>query len=883
MIGSRLSHYEIVEELGRGGMGVVYLAEDTELQRQVAIKVLSAEVTDREEHRARFEREARAVAALDHPNILGIHDFGVSGETCFAVMELLEGQTLRQRLAGGKLPRRIAVDIGIQVARGLAAAHDKGVVHRDLKPENVFITREGQVKILDFGLAKLIEERPPTPDRETVAVTEMGRLLGTVGYMSPEQVRAAPTDERSDIFSFGAVFYEMLSGQRAFQAESSFDTMHAVLSSEPAELGPDALTPEIDRVLRHCLEKDPQARFQSARDLAFDLEAVAIGSGDYQTTAPAASTGGRRWRWRLTAAAVAVAAFLTGLLLDRAITESPDAQQLTFSPLTYSGRDRSPAVSPDGRLIAFTSDRDDRSRIWLKQASGGGEAPLTEGPDDFPRFSPDGAHVLFTRTEAGRSSLYRVPLLGGAPRKLIDDVAFGDWSPDGRRIAFVRWSMTGERIDSTLGVAAADGSKPEVIAVFEARALAHPRWSPDGERVAATSVGTGQQPIVDPSIYLAALDVSEPSVISAPGPLRTISSVAWPSPSELVYIQAESVVQAAGSAARIIRQRVPGGELLESVWSPSSSSVVDLMGRTGLVFDARSPRENLLEVSIGGEHQRSQHWLSRGSSTDRQPVYSPDGAWVVFSSNRSGNLDLWAVSTETGELRRLTADPADDWDPAFFDAGSKLLWSTNRAGHFEVWLADLDGGNARQVTQDGVDAENPTATPDGGWIAYASTNPSQPGLWKIRPDGSDPTLLLGGNLNLPEISPDGRYVLYTLSLSPTLTALRVLEIESGAQVPFEIRIERRRATAAALGRARWMADGRAIAFIGQDDWGCNGIYLQDFAPGRDTSASRRVLAGFDSEIATESFAISPTGERIILAGWEQLFSVMLAEGLSAAP
>jgi serine/threonine protein kinase len=882
MIGKTIAHYTILEELARGGMGVVYLAEDTELQRRVAVKVLSPEVACDEERLARFEREARAVAALNHPNILGIHDFGTSGELPFAVMELLEGQTLKERLKDGRMPRRKAIEVGLQIARGLAAAHDKGIVHRDLKPENVFITREGQVKILDFGLAKLLEERVGGDDEETIGLTDLGRVLGTVAYMSPEQVRGESVDERSDIFSFGAIFYEMLTRRAAFDGDSAVETMNAVLTREPPELQGESWTLEVDRFVRHCLEKDPLARFQSAHDLAFDLETLATPSASHLVDARASGpVSVRRWGWPLATVAVALMSLVAGAVLERSLSDSPpEARQLTFSALTYSGRDRSPAASPDGRLIAFTSDRDDRSRIWLQQLSGGGEAPLTDGPDDFPRFSPDGSHVLFVRSEAGGSSLYRVPLLGGVPRKLIDNAAFGDWSPDGNRIAFIRWSVARERIDSALGVAAADGSQLEIIELFEARALAHPRWSPDGRRLAATSVGTGQQPIVDPSIFIAALDGSQPQVITAPGALRTISSVAWLWADELVYIQAESVVQAAGSSAQIIRQRIHGNRPPSRVWSPSSSSVLDLTPSQGLVFDTRSPRENLLEVAIDGTAESSQRWLSRGSSTDRQPIYSPDGEWIVFSSNRGGNLDLWAVSTTTGELRRLTDDPADDWDPAFLEGGSKLLWSTNRTGHFECWTADLDGANARQVTDNGVDAENPTATPDGAWIVYVSTNPAQPGIWKIRPDGSEATLLLAGNLNLPEASPDGRYALYSASHSPEQTVVRVLEIENGAVVPFEIRIERYRASAAALGRARWMPDGRSIAFIGQDEIGANGVFVQDFAPGRDTTSSRRALAGFDPQIATESFGVSPDGSRIVLAGWEQLFGVMLVEGLS---
>lgn len=879
MIGRTISHYRILRLVGEGGMGQVYEAEDIQLKRKVALKILPPEVASNTERLQRFEREAQAVAALSHPNILGIHEFGSSDGIHFAVMELLEGTTLRERLSEGPLPRRKAADLALQIARGLAAAHDKGIVHRDLKPENLFLALDGQIKILDFGLAKFQEGTPDDLEAETAALTEVGQLLGTFAYMSPEQVRGESVDARSDIFSFGAVFYEMLTGQPAFRAGSAVETMNAILTSEPPEIEEGSLAGDVDRTLYHCLEKNPLERYQSARDLSFDLESLTVRSGE-RRMAPLTAKRSVRWRWAVATTALASVAFFAGAIVDRAIVRpTREPRQLTFAAFTYSGRDRSPAASPDGRMIAFASDRDGTPRIWLKQISGGGEAPLTEGRDDFPRFSPDGSHILFTRNEAGTSNLHRVPLVGGSSRKLIEDAAFGDWSPEGSRIAFVRWVIDGEQLDSVLAVASATGAQVREIARFEGWALAHPRWSPDGRMIAVTPVLNWQQPVLRPSIFLAALDGSTPRELTAPGSLRTISSVAWPLADQLIYIQSESVVQEVGSSAQIIVQETSSGRVLSTRWSPGSGEVLALLGSTGLVFDTRSPRENLREFSIEDGESDAGKWLSHGSSTDRQPVYSPDGAWVAFSSNRGGNLDLWAVSTSTGEVRRLTDDPADDWDPALIDGGSRIMWSTNRTGHFECWVADFDGGNALQLTDDGVDAENPTAAAGGNWVVYASTNPAHSGIWKIRLDGTDATLLLAGTLNLPEVSPDGQYTLYSLNLSPTLTALRVLQVEDGADVPFEILIERHRSSAASLGRARWMPDGQAIAFIGQDSRGVSGVFVQDFVPGRDTSASRRPLVGFDPQVAAESFGISPDGSHIVVAGWEQLFSITRADGL----
>lgn len=879
MIGKTISHYRILRMLGEGGMGQVYEAEDTQLKRKVAIKILAPEVASDPQRLQRFEREARAVAALNHPNILGIHDFGSSAETYFAVMELLEGKTLREWLSDGPLPRRKAADLALQIARGLAAAHNKDIIHRDLKPENLFLTLDGQIKILDFGLAKFQEESPADFEAETAALSEVGQLLGTIAYMSPEQVRGESVDARSDIFSFGGVFYEMLTGQPAFRGGSAVETMNAILTSDPPEIEKGSLADDVDRMLRHCLEKNPLERYQSIRDLSFDLEALAVRSGEPRMALLAAGRRGR-WRWAAITAALVIVSFFTGAIVDRAIVKpGPTPGQLTFAALTHSGRDRSPTASPDGRMVAFASDRDGTSRIWLKQLSGGGEAPLTEGRDDFPRFSPDGSHILFTRNEGGTSNLYRVPLVGGSSRKLVEDAAFGDWSPDGSRIAFVRWVVDGEQLDSVVAIASPTGAQSREVARFDGWALAHPRWAPDGRMIALTPVLDRQQPVLRPSIFLAAVDGSAPRVIRAPGSLRTISSVAWPLPDQLIYIQSASVVQQAGSSAQIIWQEAFDGRVLATRWSPSSGAVLDLLGPTGMVFDTRSPRENLREFSIEEGESDAARWLSRGSSTDRQPVYSPDGEWVAFSSNRGGNLDLWAVSTSTGELRRLTEHPADDWDPAFIDGGRRIMWSTNRTGHFECWVADFGGGNARQLTNDGVDAENPTAAQGGNWVVYVSTNPAQPGIWKIRLDATDATLLLAGRLNLPEVSPDGQYALYSLNLGPTLTAVRVLQVEDGVDVPFEILIERHPGATGSLGRARWMPDGQAIAFIGQDSKGLTGVFAQDFAPGRDTSASRRPVASFDPQVAAESFGISPDATRIVIAGWEQLFSISRADGL----
>ncbi len=883
--GTRLGHYEIVEPLGHGGMGLVFRARDTRLNREVAIKVLPQNLAQDAESLARFEREAKAVATLSHPNILAIHAFERSDSTLYVAMELLEGETLRVRLADGALPPRKAVEIALAIAAGLAAAHDKGIVHRDLKPENIFLLRDGQVKVLDFGLARV--EPVATGQAEgapTVSLsTEPGRVMGTVGYMAPEQVRGHAVDARADIFSFGAVLYEMLTGKRAFAGDSAVEILNAILKEDPPSLFESTrnLSPGLERIVRRCLEKRPEERFRTAHDLAIALEAVSSASVAGVSSAaiepPPSPPAPRRFMERLLLLAGGALLAAGALAVWTRLHPPPPASAVVFRWASFSGRDTSPDLSPDGRTIAFTSDRDGQARIWLKQSTSAAEAPLTSGPDDFPRFSADGSQVLFVRSEGTGTSLFSATVVGGEARRLVEGAAEGDYLPDGKGIVFTRLLSEGGQTLTSVGLARDDGSEPRELAKLPG-GLRSPRVSPDGGTVALVP-GTGALPAgASQGVVLVDLAGSA-RALNAPDARRTISSAAWNGLRELVYLQAESVVSAAGSSAILVRQDAGSGRVLSQTWSPSSALVLDAQGDGRLVFDTRSARQNLGEVAIAGG--RPLRWLSRGESTDRQPVYSPDGERVAFSSNRGGGMNLWVVSTSTGKLRRVT-DANVNWDPAFTRDGRSLLWSSNRGGNFEIWTADVDGGGARQITHDGGSAENPTPTPDGQWVVYSSSHPQKAGLWKVRLDGSQPTQLVPGRVALPEVSPDGRHALYRVFGGKYPALLRVVRLADGRAEPFEIRVDAQRRTTVTLGRARWMPDGRGIAFVGQDEAGAAGVFVQEFTPGRDSSATRRKLAAFDPDLAVESFGISPDGTRLVIAGWLQLFSLMEADGLPVA-
>jgi len=888
--GTRLGPYEVLAPLGAGGMGEVYRARDIRLGREVALKVLPAEVSSDPERLRRFEREARSASALNHPSIVTVYEFGRADSLSYISMELVEGQTLRELLSSGPSPVKKALSMACQVADGLARAHAAGIVHRDLKPENVMVSRDGLIKILDFGLAKLTEpEGGPGGESRTASLvgTEAGVVLGTVGYMSPEQAAGKPVDFRSDQFSFGSILYELATGKRAFQKGSAVQTLSAIIQDDPkpvGEVNPQTPAP-LSWIVERCLAKDPEDRYASTRDLAHELQTVRdhlseIGRSEQVVPAQRPPRG---WS-RLVAAPLLVG---LGLALGAALAllwKGRTASQVpAIRYLTHSGRDSSPAASPDGRTVAFSSDRDGQRRIWLKQLSSGDEVSLTAGEDDFPRFSPDGSAILFSRTESGRTSLYRMASLGGEPRKLVDDVISGDWSPDGRQVAYLRWRVSGGVTSAAIGIAAAaDGGGARQIARFDNLTLMHPRWSPDGRSIAAIETplqGGG----IPSSVFVVGVDGKGKRPVSPPGAVGQLSAAVWAKgATELIYSRSESVAGSlTASTARVFRQNIRTNAARMILWSPINSVTLDILAPGRLVFDAGSPRENLREVSLGGKTPGAEYqWLTRGNSTDRQPAYSPDGEWVAFSSDRTGNLDLWAVSTKSGALRRLTHDAAEDWDPGFMPDG-RLLWSSNRTGHFEIWIAGADGSGAKQLTRDGVGAQNPTATPDGVWIVYGSGNPAHAGVWKIRPDGSQARRLVAGTIVIPEVSPDGRYVAYVINRRTPLATVRVATVADGRDIPFAIRVgsQGRGGSIFTAGRSRWIPDGKTIAFTGQDQAGLFGVFVQDFVPGEDTTHTRRALVGFDRETAAESFGISPDGSRVTLAGWEQLFSIMVAEGV----
>ncbi len=883
--GTRLGPYEILTQLGAGGMGEVYRARHDTLGRDIAIKVLPAHLAADSDARSRFEREAKAVAALTHPNVLSIHDFGVSDGHAFAVMELLEGENLRTRLVRAPIPFKLALSIAQAIADGLAAVHRRGITHRDLKPENIFLTNDGRVKILDFGIAKL-DEATKLDDDTLRATLEMrtlpGTVLGTIGYMSPEQVRGFRADARSDIFSFGCVLYEMLTGKRPFQGESGAEVTASILRDDPLQSLPDdaPISEELQRILARCLEKSPENRFQSAHDLGFLLKSLSEPTASFnprRTTSAFRPIRIHRRFWIAAAALTCLVAILCSYWLGRRSRPVPSVTTYTY--LTNSGEDGSPAASPDGRFIAFSSHRDRKQRIWTKQLAGGAEVPITSGSDDHPRYSPDGSTILFTRREMSRNALFTVSALGGDPRKLLDDATDGDWAPDGQHIVFTRWIRNQETTSTYLGIADSDGGNVRQLTVIARQRLYQPRWSPDGKNIALVKdvvAGTVLSPF-----FIVNAQTGQTKEINPPERGGYLSNTVWLANGRaLAYAQATSAdAPNILSAAKVNLYDLQTGDSRTVAWLPTDTPVLDVLADGVLLYETRSQRGNMFEIDQDAGldlRNTAVRLLTQGTGTDRQPRYSPDGKYVLFSSNRSGNNDVWRLMLETRLLSQLTAHDGTDWDPILTQDEKTFLWSSNRTGNFEIWASAPDGTAGRQLTNLKASAQNPTATPDGKLVIFTVSEHPRPGLWRVNSDGTDARDIVRETpTRWPEISPDGKYALFVTNTLSGASTIHVVNLAESKVIPFAIDVG---TGASGNGRARWTPDGKSIAFVSMNREN-PGIFIQTFNPDADTTATRRQLATTVLGYAPESFAFSPDGKKMTIGGIDRTPNLMMSSGI----
>ena len=720
-------------------MGEVYRAKDSRLGRDVAIKVLPSSLSQDAERLRRFEQEARAASALNHPNIVTLHDVGEQDGAPYVVTELLEGETLRSRLGGGTLPPRKATDYAIQIAQGLAAAHDKGIVHRDLKPENLFVTEDGRVKILDFGLAKLIQPDAGTASQTSVPTaslgTEPGVVMGTVGYMSPEQVKGQPADPRSDIFSFGAILYEMLSGRRAFRGDSAVETMSAILKEDPPDLSDTnrKLPPGLERLVRHCLEKAPAQRFQSARDLAYDLESLTGVSG--ASVAVAAAAPRRSRRGALLAAGLAIFAGLVGWLLHARFGRpaSPTYEQVTYRRgVIYGAR-----FAPDGETIVYAASWNGQpTRIFSTRVGSTESRDLGLPQADLLDVSRSGelAVCLGRNSIFASGTLARVPLAGGAPREISSNVFQAAWAPDGQDLAIIRRLPDRSVIEYPVGK----------VLYETPRGLYSLRFSPKGDLLAYAEQGTDY--------------VSELGVLDLTGKKRVLATgffsryIAWrPSGDEIWYDNADRggfatsiyAVSLTGQS-RLVRRDAnllntmdiarDGRALVVSVTMSSSMTAV-LAGEPSernvswldysAVDDVSADGRTILFDEWGeGGGRSSAYYLWRlnepaairlGDGVGR--ALSPDGKWALISPPTMDELIL--QPTGTGQPRSLGRNHIEINEAVFVPDGSAIVSIGRESGRgWRLYRQGVAGGDApKAISEEGVTSDRLTVSPDGRLVA----------------------------------------------------------------------------------------------------------------------------------------------------------------------
>ena len=781
--GDRLGPYEIVGLVGAGGMGEVYRARDPRLNRDVAIKILHASLAADPERLRRFTAEAQAVAALNHPNVLTIYEVGTQGEHPFIATELLEGATLRATLDGGALPVSKAIEYARQTASGLAAAHTKGVAHRDIKPENLFVTVDGRIKILDFGLAKTYVAAEPASAEHTrlQSGTSPGMVVGTAGYMSPEQVRARPIDHRTDIFSLGVVLYEMLAGRRPFGGDSAIETMNAILTADAPDIVPSgrSLPPALADIVRHCLEKNPDERFQSARDLSFALQSLSAASGSTAihdvsgarvSGAPSASA--RRVAWVPIAAAALVAAGLGAFAMWRAGPAPPALDIWRVTRVTNdTGVTTNPAISSDGRLVAYVSDRGGTNTdLWVQQVDGGDPVQLTRDLPFCrdPAFSPDGSKIAVS-CGADVGTVYVVPTLGGLPRRIAE----GHWpqfSPDGSQISYVASLRSGAAPDSFWIAPANGGTGREVKPGKPFRAP--PIWHPDGKNLfiidasgsptfdwylvsaetgAATPTGAGEQ--------LRAVDfgpgrnmsITTGGILFPYGTLDSTNIYRMPfdaglrratgSPVPIVVGAGFSVSPTSSSDGRRIALAV-GTNPSTNIWR------VPVDAKTGEVAGLPSRVTDGLHISLMPSPSRDGKRLAYRGGTLTAPeirlrdlaantdvrlaeaagftylVLSPDGSTVAFSADESVASSIYVVPA-TGGVPKKICDKCGrpvDWLPD----RSKLLIDNAGPKQRDIHILDVATGQAKPLLQHPeFRLTMPRVSPDGRVMTFAEVRPGR--------------------------------------------------------------------------------------------------------------------------------------------------------------
>ena len=807
MIGQTLAHYKILEKIGSGGMGDVYLAEDTKLDRKVALKVLPPELAENEERRARFQREAKAIAALDHPNIVQVFSVEEADGIHFITMQLVHGKTLTELLPKNGFPLNKFFEIAIPLTDAVAGAHQEGITHRDLKPDNTMLGDDGRVKVLDFGLAKPTsgfvggDANSALP---TAAKTAEGVIVGTANYMSPEQAQGQSVDARSDIFSLGIIFYEMVTGRRPFSGDNPASVLSSIIKDDPrslAELDPD-LPRDLIKIVRRCLAKDPLRRFQSTIDLRNDLEELKQDVASGEVSAAVVRQTSRAPIMALSLVATLAVAIVIFLVLPKGdpIPRLTNPVQITSA----IGVEDYPTWSPDGRMLAYAATQDGNSRagnwdIWLARVDGGQPVNRTAdhaGMDTSPSWSPDGGQIAFwsDREDGG---YFVMSALGGSAQKVISSpvVTFSPprWSDDAEELAGVVRDDSGGFVVEIVHLISRESRRVSLPGQRNGREDLS--WSPDQRLFAYVDAANPMNDVT----RLWTLNLGNQQAFEVTSGRTKVFSPQWSQDGRALFFLSNR-----GGSMDLWRQSLdPGG-------SPAGDAqpIAAGIGMRRAVFSRDGAKlaysrgrlvSNLWRVPI--LEDRPATWADAQQITHENARLefldvSPDGERLAVSSDRSGKPALWLLPVSGGDMVQLSTDPGPDWDPVWSPSGEEVAFFSYRTGTRSIWVMPVSGGPARLLTDGKENSTFPAWSPDGRAIAFSGI-----GIISVIPsDGGEPRRVAQGGG--PRWSPDGESLVY--SRSGGLWRVRAeggepeLLTHSGST-------------------ARWSKDGKQVFFLGRDE------------------------------------------------------------------
>jgi serine/threonine protein kinase/Tol biopolymer transport system component len=928
MIGQTVSHYRILEVLGAGGMGQVFRAEDTRLGRQVALKFLSEGSLKDPLALERFRREAQAASSLNHPGICVIYDIGENNGQPFLVMELMEGQTLGDRVGGRPLSLDLLLDFGTQISDALDAAHSSGIVHRDIKPANIFITTRNLAKILDFGLAKHAVPRRIAEGvtagstanlltTDNLMVTSPGSTLGTIAYMSPEQARGEDLDARTDLFSLGAVLYEMATGRQAFDGATSAVVFDAILNREPVV--PSSLNPGIphkfEEIVAKSLEKNRDLRYQTAAELRTDLKRLkrdtdSARAGTVSAAAAAQSSNPASGSTPVAAQPVSLPAFpqtaaiplrrrrgwwiipiLVVLIVAGAGAflgihfhnhyghqqQEADFMKMMITPVTSSGNIQTPAISSDGKWLAYVRSENGPSSVWVRQLATGSMAQVVPASSRLITslaFSPDGNYVYFVERDpnADHSALDQLPSLGGAPRQILFDVDSPiSFSPDGKRLVFVRQSP--ENMTSSLVLANSDGSAERKLASLtfpSAYSSGGPSWSPDGKRIAVQRTSSSDQD----EYILETVSVDS-------GTEKPLGSTLWSDPAQVTWLRDGSGVvftlpnSNSSFNAQLWEVTFPAGNTLRITNDLNYYSGTSITGDDITLATTQLSFASSLSVSPAGSAGLSEpHQITSG-------VGRADGlagmAWtasrIFYTYYTSGVLRLASISPKGGDLQDVVTSGSPVWPAACDKGGGFVLTIIDNSGHASIWRAGADGVNLKQITS-GPEDERPSCSPDGKFVVYQAVLPGPVRIMKVGIDGGSPVPIGKEHLEYPVISPDGRSIAASYDPGPdkpiqvAIVGIQSGEVQSVYTLPPGTTLVHQSGESLA-----WTKDGRSLLFLVDKHGVCNVWAQAIVGPGKTPPAPRQIT-NFSSDMIW-SFAVSPDGNEMIYARGRRIGDTVL--------